>query len=361
MLWISETMSGTAILSPFATADAVQGEILTIPYMVYDPQSETAVVTYTVLNPDGTVYSSSSLTVDRTAQNWVVQNYPVGNVTFRIACGDAVLDRVVAVSESSVRIDPVTDALALCFDPTGRSNLEADPAKWEDGGVAASFDGVFFAAADGWLNDKDGASMLRILPGGQMTIPFRLFENDARNSGVTVEVEMATHNVRDYDTVVMSCLSGGRGFKIASQYAQLNSEQSEISMQFKEDEKVRVSFVVEARNLHRLIYVFVNGIMCGAMQYPENDNFAQQNAVGITIGAESSGIDLYRIRLYQKGLTRHEVLDNYVADRPMLADRIDAAKRNDIFDLAENIVISKLPATLPYMIIKCAELLSTRG
>lgn len=111
MLWISETMSGTAILSPFATADAVQGEILTIPYMVYDPQSETAVVTYTVLNPDGTVYSSSSLTVDRTAQNWVVQNYPVGNVTFRIACGDAVLDRVVAVSESSVRIDPVTDAL----------------------------------------------------------------------------------------------------------------------------------------------------------------------------------------------------------------------------------------------------------
>lgn len=356
MLWISETMSDPAILSTFTQKSAVQGENIPVPHMVYDPQAETTTVTYSVINPDGSVYTNVDLSVDRTAQEWVVQNYPVGDIIFRISCGKASLDLPITVTESTVVIEPVTDALALLFDPTGRSNLEDEAKVWTDGNVSATFSGIGFSGADGWLNDADGASMLRILPGGEMTIPFKLFETDARSAGATIEVEMATHNVRDYDTVVMSCLSNGRGFKIASQYAQIRSEQSEVSMQFKEDKKVRVSFVVEPKTLHRLIYVFVDGIMCGVIQYPEDDNFAQSPAVGITIGAESSGIDLYKIRLYTKGLTRYELLDNYIADRPVLSERVDAAERNDIFDLSDNIVISKLPATLPYMVIKCPEL-----
>lgn len=361
MLWVSDSMSEPAILSTFTQETAVQGENLTIPHMVYDPQSETTTVTYTILNADKSVYSTKNLTVDRTVQEWVVQDYPIGNVVFRITCGAASKDFTVAVSESSVDVKPITDSLAFLFDPTGRSNLEDDPAAWSDGSVTATFEGVGFTGADGWLTDADGASLLRILPGGEVSIPFKIFETDARNAGATIEVEMATHNVRDYDTVVMSCLSGNRGFKIASQYAQIRSEQSEVSMQFKEDTKVRVSFVVEPKNLHRLIYVFVDGIMCGAVQYPTSDNFAQSPPVGITIGADSSGIDLYRIRVYTKGLTRHEVLDNYIADRPTLAERVNASKRNDIFDISDNIVVSKLPATLPYMIIKCAALPQYKG
>lgn len=361
MMWVSESMSAPAIMSIFNKTTATQGEILSIPYMAYDPSSETASVTLSVLKPDGSVYSSQTLTVDRTRQTWAAQEYPEGNVTFKLSCGSASVSKAVTVTASSINIEPVTDALALYFDPVGRSNLEDNPASWSSGNITASFSGVGFSAADGWMNDADGATLLRLLPGGQMTIPFKPFEADARSSGMTVEVEMATHNVRDYDTVVMSCLSGGRGFKIASQYAEIKSEQSDLSMQFKEDEKVRVSFVVEPRNLHRLIYVYVDGIMCGAIQYPENDNFAQSPAVGLTIGAGSSGIDIYKIRMYSKGLTRHEILDNYIADRPLIADRIAAAKRNDIFNLADDIVISKLPATLPYMLIKCVELPQYKG
>lgn len=361
MLWVSDSMSEPAILSTFTQEAVVQGEYLAIPHMVYDPQSETTTVTYDVLNPDGSVYSTKNLLVDRTVQEWVAQDYPLGNVTFRITCGSTQKSFTVAVSESSVDVKPITDSLAFLFDPTGRSNLEDDPAVWSDGNVTASFSGVGFTGADGWLTDTDGASLLRILPGGTVSIPFKIFEADARNSGATVEVEMATHNVRDYDTVVMSCLSGNRGFKIASQYAQIRSEQSEVSMQFKEDQKVRVSFIIEPKNLHRLIYVYVDGKMCGAIQYPADDNFAQSPPVGITIGADSSGIDLYRIRVYTKGLTRHEALDNYIADRPTLAERVNTAQRNAIFDTADNIVISKLPATLPYMIIKCAALPQYKG
>ena len=361
MMWISDQMSDTAILSTFGSSSAVQGDIINIPYMVYDAQTEITTVTLSIINPDGTVYSAKDISVDRSAQTWVAQNYPVGNIIFRISSGGEVLDLPVVVSESGVAIEPITDALALCFDPTGRSNLEDNPAIWTDGEVSATFRDIGFTQADGWQTDADGASLLRVLPGGEVTIPFKLFDNDARSSGATIEVEMATHNVRDYDTVVMSCLSGGRGFKIASQYAQIRSEQSELSMQFKEDEKVRVSFAVEPRTVNRMIYIFVDGVMCGAVQYPTDDDFSQSPSVGITIGAESSGIDLYKIRLYTKGLTRYEVLDNYIADRPVLGDRITAAKRNDVFDLSDNIVISKLPATLPYMVIMCPELPQFKG
>lgn len=361
MMFVSGTMAEPSVLTTFDRTSAVQGEALSVPFMVYDPASESAQVTLRVLAGDGSTFSEQTRTVDRTAQTWVVQNYPTGAIRLVIACGTAKAECALEVTQSGVTVTPVTDALLLHFDPTGRSNGEENAAAWTDGSVTAAFEDIGFGAADGWMTDADGASCLRILPGGLMTIPFEPFASDARDSGLTIEVEMATHNVRDYDTVVFSCLSGGRGFTLASQYARLDSEQSSVGMQFREDEKVRVSFAVEPRSLHRLIYVYVDGILCGVTQYPESDNFAQTPASGLTIGAGSAGIDLYRVRIYGKGLTRAEILDNAIADMALIAERTEAARRNDIFDLAGDIVVSKLPSTLPYMIVSCAELPQYKG
>ena len=354
-------VSGTpAILLDLDRDSADQGETLQARYLAYDPAGETAAVELTV-TVDGTEQSKKTLTVPRTAQDWVIQNIPAGTVKLKIRCGTVSAEKTLTVTASSVEIEPVTDALALHFDPSGRSNAEANPGSWTDGSVTASFSGVGFSGSDGWLTDSDGAALLRLLPGASVTIPYQLFASDRREGGATVEVEMATHNCRDYESVVLSCLSGGRGFRIASQFAEIKSEQSELSMQFKEDEKVRVSFAIEPRALHRLIYVYVDGVMCGAVQYPLDDNFQQSPAAGITIGAESSGIDVYRIRIYTRGLGRGEVLDNYVADLPTLTERVAAYQRNDLLDLAGDIQLAKLPATLPYMVVSCAELPQYKG
>lgn len=354
-------VSGTpAILLDLDRDSADQGETLQARYLAYDPASETAAVELAV-TVDGTEQSKKTLTVPRTAQDWVIQNIPAGTVKLKIRCGTVSAEKTLTVTASSVEIEPVTDALALHFDPSGRSNAEANPGSWTDGSVTASFSGVGFSGSDGWLTDSDGAALLRLLPGASVTIPYQLFASDRREGGATVEVEMATHNCRDYESVVLSCLSGGRGFRIASQFAEIKSEQSELSMQFKEDEKVRVSFAIEPRALHRLIYVYVDGVMCGAVQYPLDDNFQQSPAAGITIGAESSGIDVYRIRIYTRGLGRGEILDNYVADLPSLTERVAAYQRNDLLDLAGDIQLAKLPATLPYMVVSCAELPQYKG
>lgn len=360
MLWIGDSML-PAIISTFTTTSAIQGEVLTVPYMVYDPTSENAAVMLSVIKEDGAAYSVKNLTVDRTAQNWTVQDFPTGNITLKIICGSVSVSFPINVQKSTFTLEPISDGLTLEFSAEGRSNNEQNPESWSYNNMVALFDGFGWAGADGWLDDSNGATMLRFLPGDTMTIPLKIFEDDCRSTGLTIEVEMATRDVRDYESVVISCMSNERGFKVASQYAELKSEGSNVSMQFKEDSRVRVTFIVEHRNLNRLIYIYINGILCGATQYPEADNFSQSPAVGITIGAESCGIDLYRIRCYKKGLTRYEELNNYICDRPTLADRIEAQKRNDILDESEEVSIAKLPMDLPYMIISCPELPQYKG
>lgn len=361
MMWIDSQNLTPIILCPFAATEARIGEMLTIPFMIYDPLTETATVTRQIVDENDDVYAETVIRVGRTAQSWSVNDYPAGDTTFKLTCGSVSVSKVVDVAESEIDIEPITDGLALEFSAQGRSNGEQNPASWSDHGYSATFTGFGWSTADGWLDDASGNTALRFLPEDTMTIPFKPFESDARTSGFTVECEFATRDVQDYDAIVFSCFADGRGFRIGSQSAELKSEQSSVSMQFKEDSHVRVCFVVENRNQNRLVYIYINGIMCGVSQYPLNDDFSQPTPVGLTIGAESCGLDLYRVRLYSKGLTKNEQLDNYIYDRPTLAAKEAAYRRNDVLNVSEEVDVTKIPPTLPYMIFECAELPQYKG
>lgn len=356
MLWIGGSSFRPAITSTFNVSEAIEGEILSIPYIVYDPMQENASVTLTVINKDNSIYSTDTISVDRTPHTWNLSRYPSGDIRIRLSCGSAMCEFPIKVGANEFPVQEVTDRLVLKFDAEGRSNGEEHPGHWEYEGITASFDGFGWAGKDGWLPDGDGVTTLRFLPGDTMFIPFYPFESDARVGGFTIETELATKDVRDYKSLVMSCLDNGRGFHIASQEAGINSEQAGISIMFKEDTKIRIAFSVEDRNLNRFIYTYINGILCGVTQYKADDNFQQQNPVGITIGAESCGIDLYRIRCYKKGLTRTEQLDNFIIDRPTLAEREDAYERNNILNADEEVSIATLPSDIPYFVIRGPQL-----
>lgn len=365
MMWIDPNSMEPIVLCPFNATTANEGETLIIPYMVYDPLTESASVTRTVLDSDDQEYSSSTITVGRTPQSWSVFDYPAGTTQFMLTCGTASVIKTVEVAASTLVIEPVTDALMLEFSAAGRNNGEQNPATWSYGtganAITATFDGFGWTGADGWIDDENGNTALRFLPNDFMTIPFEAFAEDARTTGLSIEAEFATRDVQDYDSVVISSMNNGRGFKIASQNAELRSEQSSVSMQFKEDSHVRVCFAVENRNQNRLVYIYINGIMCGVSQYPLNDDFSQPTPVCLTIGAESCGLDLYRVRIYSKGLTKNEQLDNYIYDRPTLAAKEAAYRRNDVLNVSEEVDVTKIPPTLPYMIFECAELPQYKG
>ena len=350
------TLSETAIItSSFNAVEKPQyGQIL-IPYLVYLPNSLTAEIE---LRVNGVMVSKQ--TVDRTQQLWSYRADTVGALTLQIVCGDVVKTFSLTITESDIDVEAETENLSLYLSSSGRSNNEENPARWESGSIQASFEG-FNWSSDGWIPDDNGITAMRVGGDAMLTIGLKPFAADFRITGKTIELEFATHDVMNYDSEIISCMSGGRGFSITSQLARLASEQSEISMQFKEDEHVRLAFVVEKRAEQRLIYIYINGIMSGCVQYPADDDFSQVTPVDITVGSKDAVVDLYTVRVYDNDLTRHQILTNWIADTQDLDLMIERYTANSVFDDYSNIVISQLPAGLPYLILEGADLPQYKG
>ena len=367
MMYVSDTMVDTFILSNFTQKTSTQGEIITIPYMVYNPFNETSQITLNILQEDGEIYFTKTISVDQTVQNWVIQDYPAGNIKLEMRAYsetgvDAVKTFTVKVQQSVFDLVPVATNLELEFNAIGRSNNEANPAQWSYGDIEATFERFAWSVADGWVTADDGETVLRFLPKNKMTIPFKPFASDKRATGYTMEFEIATHNVTDYDAIIMSCVHEGRGFIIKPQKITFKSEQSdEIVMHFKEEERVRVTLTIEPQTLNRFVKLYINGILCGVEQYKENDNFQQGVPQGISIGSDNCGLDLYRMRFYSRDLEDDEQLNNFICDRPTLGERIEVKNRNSIYDISGNLTIASLPATIPYIVLQCEELPQYKG
>lgn len=148
---------------------------------------------------------------------------------------------------------------------------------------------------------------------------------------------------------------------MTAQGCTLSSEQSSISMQFKEEEHVRVGFVVEKRSGFRRIYCYINGIMSGVVQYPNDDDFSQVSPVGISIGSSQCTIDLYCIRVYDNDLTPQQMEDNWIADTQNGALLLERYNHNHVRDAYGNVVIAQLPNDLPYLLLEAEELPQYKG
>ena len=316
---------------------------LAIPFTVYDPANLTAEVELSV---NGSVVSRQ--TVDRTQQIWSYRADNAGDLALEISCGSVSRTIALTVTASEMEIEAETEGLSLYLSSAGRSNTEENPAVWEYDSVAARFSGFNFTS-DGWQLDEDNIPVLRVSGDARLTIPVQPFGKDFRTTGKTIEIEFATRDVMNYDAVVLSCMSGNRGISITPQLATLRSEQKEITTRYKENEHLRLSFVVEKKAVNRLIYCYINGIMSGVVQYPVDDDFAQTVPVDITIGSRDAAIDLYCIRVYDNDLTRHQVLNNWIADTQVVETMLERYSRNHVFDAYSQIVISQLPKDLPYL------------
>lgn len=325
-------------------------------YRVYNPASLTSAIT---LEVDGEVVAS--LTVDRTEQTWTYRPETVGEIEQAIRCDYVYVSWTQNVTESSIQVEAETEALALYLSSYGRSNNEENPGVWENNGIAAEFQNFNFAS-DGWVQDEDDITVLRVTGDARLNIPYKMFAYDFRTTGKTLEFELATRDVLNYDAEVLTCYSGDRGFKITAQQLRLASEQSQLGTRYKENEHIRVSFVVEKKSENRLLLCYINGITSGSVQYPEDDDFSQATPVGITVGSNDCTTDLYNIRAYDNSLTRHQILDNWIADTQNTAERLARYARNDVYDAYGQVVISKLPTDLCYLVITdCPELPKFKG
>ena len=351
-----ESLNTTPIIATsFQDGTVAQYTTLAIPFTVYDPANLTAEVELSV---NGNVVSRQ--TVDRTQQIWSYRADNAGDLALEISCGSTSRTIALTVTASEMEIEAETEGLSLYLSSAGRSNTEENPGVWEYGDISAVFSGFNFTS-DGWQLDEDNIPVLRVSGDATLTIPVQPFGKDFRTTGKTIEIEFATRNVMNYDAIVLSCMSGNRGISITPQLATLRSEQKEITTRYKENEHLRLSFVVEKKAVNRLIYCYINGIMSGVVQYPADDDFAQRVPVDISIGSRDAAIDLYCIRVYDNDLTRHQVLNNWIADTQVVETMLERYSRNHVFDAYSQIVISQLPKDLPYLVLDGTELPQYKG
>jgi len=351
-----ETLNDTPIIiSSFNTNTVKQYSSVIIPFTVYDPVSATTEITLAVNGSE-----VSRQTIDRTEQSYTIKATTVGALRFTITCKDVTKTILMTVEETDIDVEPETENLVLYLSSQGRSNNEENPDIWMFNDVTTTFTGNNHVT-DGWIADADGNVARRFSGDARGTINFKLFERDFRSTGKTITFEFAARNVLNYDTPIISCVSDGRGLTITPQMAVLSSEQSSISTQYKEDEHVRLDWVIEKRTEHRLGLMYINGIICGAIQYPDDDDFSQPTAVNISLGSGDCTLDLYCVRVYDNDLTKIQVLNNWIADTLDGSTMLDRYTRNNVYDAYGNIVISQLPNTLPYMIIECPQLPQYKG
>lgn len=353
IMCIDEGDTTPMIASAYSGKPIAQGEQLSIPYVVYDPSKlacDISLDIYTMANGSEVLYSSQELTVDRQQYHWNTRRYPVGTVYFRIKYGNITKVHTITVEESDIQIEAETNDLELYLTSNGRSNNEAIPDNWTYDDVTTSFSNVNWAST-GWVADDNGDTCLRLNGDAKAEIEFKPFSEDLRKYGKTLELEFAIRDVNNRDAIAISCISDGIGFEVKPDTAYITSEQSRIFCNYKEEEKVRLAFVVESTSESRLLSIYLNGVLSDIVQYPSNDNFQQKTPVNITIGSEYCGIDVYNIRSYTTALTSPSIVNNFIADMVDVAQKTVSYENNDIYDEYGKISFEKAKAKTSTMVI----------
>lgn len=359
-IYIEPLNNDPIVVSNFNTQTIQQWSTAAIPFTVYSPNSVTSEVKLY-----GNNELLTTLTVDRTEQSYPYRFETPGEFAFRITCGNISKTINITVQEADIDVQAETENLLLNLNAIGRGNGEEHPETWTfeqaDGTVIESTLTGFNWENDGWGTDSDGNQRLRFKGDARGTIGIKPFENDPRPGGLTITIDFATRDVIDYTVPIISCMNDGKGFVITPESANIYSDQSQMGTPFKEDEHLRVDFVISKRANGRLLKVYTDGVQCGTVAYPDNDIFAQTTPVNISIGSSLCTTDIYNIRIYDNDLSNDQILDNWIADTQDGALMLERYTRNNIYDETGKITASKIPANLPYMIIRCDELPQYKG
>lgn len=338
------------IASSYTVKNVTQGELVNIPFIVYDPLVMNTDIILTI-KCNGEIYYSASRNVDRTLQYWTTRDYPVGNeVIFTITYGTIHKSHILTVTKNNIDVAVKTTDLEFQLKSAGRSNEDSDRDTWISGDVTTTFEYINWEST-GWVQDNNGDVAMRLSGDSKATINFMPFATDARQTGRTLEMCYAIRDVNNRDAVAISCLSDGIGFTVTADTCTLRSEQSEISCNYIDEEKIYITFVIEPRSEHRVMYLYINGVMSGAVQYLDNDNLQQSNPVAITIGSEYCAVDMYMMRSYNTALTMYEVVDNYIADITDVGEKLLEYEDNDIYDDFGNLDYNDLKDKIPICII----------
>lgn len=255
----------------------------------------------------------------------------------------------VSVNTSSLDIEEITNALTFDFRAVGKSNASIDKDVWSYDEYTGTFSGFNWNASSGWVNNA-----LLINSGASFFVDIAPLANNATSTGKTLEFEFSTRNVEDDDAVVCNLTSNGVGLLITASEARLTSAAGEVvSTRFKAGEVNRIAFVINRKTgvtYKGLAFIYVNGILSGAVNYGSADNFLSNAQLSFN-GTEDAQVELRAMRFYDTALSADNILNNYVLYRDSLNEMMEVYYRNEIYaegtqTFSPDLMLHRLPVMI---------------
>lgn len=364
-------------------------EIIAVKYWVYKPNyNGTLQVTLGIINDSeeylmSTIQNVSFIDGVSDIHQWdlsINDSQFINKFTVvRISTDNEVRDIPIKIIESEIKLTHV-DGYDLLLSSVGKSNNDINPDDWSFGEYKVTFpeDLEFSSIASGWNYDSDGNVALHLRKGREITLNYYPFENNpafgngenvsGTKKGMTFSIEFATRNCVKRDASVVRCIHDGVGFELFANSMIFSSNKERLTADYKEDTRVRIDLVIEGQPItytyddggvsktsdEARMIVYVDGVYQQMLLISSESNFAQSIPQMITIGSEYCAIDIYNIRAYRSALDIKGITDNYSFDTPNTSDKINIAKRCDVFDSRLQVSYPKLLKArpeLPIMLI----------
>ena len=316
---------------------------------------------FAVYNPSSVASTDTMISVDAKNEaaiqthNGEIVSYSLRPTTYGVktlTISSGTTERTIGlnISKSSTSLEPIINALQLDLTALGRSNNDINKEEWVYGDYSTVFDGFNWNMTSGWNNNR-----LLITSGAYVDINLSPLTPDPTTTGKTLEFEFATSNVNDDNAVICDLRNdSGTGILITASEVKLKSAGgAEVSTKFKSEENIRVAFVVNRKTgvtNKGLVFIYVNGICCGAVNYASTDNFTSDKMIRIG-GTQQADVELKALRFYNAALSSDQVLNNYMLYRDTTSEMLSIYDKNNVYEEGtQNFSVDKLAAQCPVMI-----------
>ena len=272
-----------------------------------------------------------------------------GNVV-RIVAGDVEYDLVANIMPTKMNIGEITNGLALNLTASGKSNNSPDKDIWTFGDYDGTLTGFSWNDTSGWVNNR-----LEMNAGASVSINYAPLGNNPTNLGKTIEIEWSTKNVSNDNAIICDMRTNGVGIVIyATKVTMTSADGVTIETEYKSDENVRVSFVINpsAGATHqRMSFIYANGILSRAEKWAVTDNYTSHSTLRFT-ASEGAEVSLKSIRIYDNALSADNILNNYILYRDSIQEMLEVYDRNDVYENGRDIFdATKMASRLPVMIV----------
>lgn len=132
---------------------------------------------------------------------------------------------------------------------------------------------------------------------------------------------------------LMAIYDQGVGMYFNAHEGLISSLNNTLGVKYTENQYIELEVNIDGNKEKKKTYItmWIDGVPCGVRKFSDSDIFNQINPQSITIGSNDCDVDIYLIKLYEKGLDDLEHLHNFVADAPNYSEMVQRFKRNNIY------------------------------